>query len=273
MDDLDRCAPAAVVKVLEAVHLLLSYEIFVVVVAVDAQWVSKSLSTVYPTLLGDSTFTPDQYLEKIFQLPVWLDGMSPEAAATMARRLLKPEPSPAAPAVAAAAGEVAAGTDSSATRTPVTGTASAGPGRRSDLATSAPESVRIDDDEALGIEQLAPLLTRSPRALKRYLNTYRLLKAFVDQEHLATARILLAITTGRPQLGEELLLRIVQAPEATTVGELVAAWSDADQAWLGRAEVGDDWRGTSCVALRPVVADVRRFVFRSSRAPAGRHGR
>ena len=68
VDDLDRCQPAVVVKVLEAVHLLLSYPLFVVVVAVDAHWVSKSLATVYPTLLAGGGVTPDNYLEKIFQL-------------------------------------------------------------------------------------------------------------------------------------------------------------------------------------------------------------
>ncbi|WP_216870615.1 P-loop NTPase fold protein [Modestobacter excelsi] len=41
VDDLDRCPPKVVVQVLEAVHLLLSYPLFVVIVAVDVHWVTK----------------------------------------------------------------------------------------------------------------------------------------------------------------------------------------------------------------------------------------
>ena len=37
IDDLDRCPPERVVEVLQAVHLLLAFELFVVVVAVDAR--------------------------------------------------------------------------------------------------------------------------------------------------------------------------------------------------------------------------------------------
>jgi hypothetical protein len=42
IDDLDRCPPERVVKVLQAVHLLLAFPLFVVVVAVDARWLAQS---------------------------------------------------------------------------------------------------------------------------------------------------------------------------------------------------------------------------------------
>lgn len=41
IDDLDRCPPKRVVEVLEAVHLLLAFPLFVVVVGVDVRWVSR----------------------------------------------------------------------------------------------------------------------------------------------------------------------------------------------------------------------------------------
>jgi len=50
IDDLDRCEPDRVVEVLEAVHLLLAFRLFVVVVAVDPRWVLESLSIRYPHL-------------------------------------------------------------------------------------------------------------------------------------------------------------------------------------------------------------------------------
>ena len=53
IDDLDRCPPDKVIKVLEAVHLLLSYELFVVLVAVDTRWVHQALLDHYPLTLSD----------------------------------------------------------------------------------------------------------------------------------------------------------------------------------------------------------------------------
>ncbi len=53
IDDLDRCPPDKVVDVLQAVHLLLCFPLFVVVVAVDARWVSRALHERFPGLLTE----------------------------------------------------------------------------------------------------------------------------------------------------------------------------------------------------------------------------
>ncbi len=44
IDDLDRCSDDLVINVLEAVHLLLSFKLFVVVVGVDSRWLKGSLA-------------------------------------------------------------------------------------------------------------------------------------------------------------------------------------------------------------------------------------
>jgi len=92
IDDLDRCPPQRVVEVLQAIHLLLAFPIFVVVVGVDARWVTRSLQESYEWLRleeGDRKedvdadidgqdvqgATPHDYLEKIFQIPFWLRPM------------------------------------------------------------------------------------------------------------------------------------------------------------------------------------------------------
>lgn len=86
IDDLDRCKSSRVIEVLEAVHLLLSFPIFAVVVAVDPRWLRKSLLEHYPKLLAsgrsrnggkteegrDQLASPLDYLEKIFQVPFQL---------------------------------------------------------------------------------------------------------------------------------------------------------------------------------------------------------
>jgi hypothetical protein len=88
IDDLDRCPPAKVVDVLQAVHMLLTFPLFVVVVAVDVRWVSRALERHYPDLLDQPGNTQGErgraanahdYLEKIFQVPYWVRPMDPKA--------------------------------------------------------------------------------------------------------------------------------------------------------------------------------------------------
>jgi hypothetical protein len=87
IDDLDRCQPDQVVEVLQAVHLLLAFDLFSVVVGVDARWLERSLSRAYVgrdassdsipgSRYGSSAFSAQNYLEKIFQIPYSLQGMS-----------------------------------------------------------------------------------------------------------------------------------------------------------------------------------------------------
>ena len=93
IDDLDRCPSDKVIQVLQAVHLLLAFPLFVVVVAVDARWIAGALRERYGDLLraddAASTngtpaaaylvATPIDYPEKIFQIPFWLSPMSQKA--------------------------------------------------------------------------------------------------------------------------------------------------------------------------------------------------
>ncbi len=83
IDDLDRCPANRVVEVLQAVHLLLAFKLFVVVVAVDPRWLARSLYELYmPELFregantsGLGSFDPHNYLEKIFQIPYTIPKM------------------------------------------------------------------------------------------------------------------------------------------------------------------------------------------------------
>ena len=78
IDDLDRCQDKQVVEVLEAIHLLLAFDLFVVVVGVDARWLQNSLGEFYEKQLavaeepGSGRPTVADYLEKIFQVPFHL---------------------------------------------------------------------------------------------------------------------------------------------------------------------------------------------------------
>jgi hypothetical protein len=120
IDDLDRCDPRQVVEVLEAVHLLLALELFVVVVGVDPRWLLRSLCSHYDELLdsdpataGRWEVTPEDYLEKIINIPLILPGMSSGSLRRLLRSIVEDTPGdrtgpPQDTLVAAGAGRPAA---------------------------------------------------------------------------------------------------------------------------------------------------------------------
>ena len=298
VDDLDRCRPEVVVKVLEAVSMLMSFPLFVVVVAVDSHWISRSLKHVYKDMLSDEQVTPDHYLEKIFQLPVWLDQPDADAARKMARSLLavaEERETPTDNRVTRYGSSSAAPTESAdPSATIVIGDVTVGEGggtqaidppppstsahaefvaegRNIALATTPPESVILEASETAAIVDLAPLLTRSPRALKRYLNTYRLLKALVDPADLALARTLLAIATGRPETGERLFEAMLPGLKARTIADAIEDLPKVDTEWLDCAP-DHSWLQMQCSEAWPVTQQVRRFVFRSEPGTAQQPG-
>lgn len=85
IDDLDRCDPERVVDVLQAVHLLLAFDLFAVIVSVDAKWLRSALHEKYEANMqgnynglvdASEMFQASNYLEKIFQIPYQVPAMS-----------------------------------------------------------------------------------------------------------------------------------------------------------------------------------------------------
>ena len=107
IDDLDRCPPGQVIEMLEAVNLILTLDMFIVVVAVDARWMIRSLECHYreffgvgdgavaegpgPQATGRDRIAPYDYLDKIFQIPYTLVAPRNLESARYLRSLL-PEP-------------------------------------------------------------------------------------------------------------------------------------------------------------------------------------
>jgi len=79
IDDLDRCRPEKVVETLEAVQLLVNTELFVVVLAIDAQYVTLCLEKEYVNVLHPERHPSGlDYVEKIVQLPYRVSPISAE---------------------------------------------------------------------------------------------------------------------------------------------------------------------------------------------------
>ena len=239
IDDLDRCPADKVVDVLQAVHLLLAYPLFVVVVGVDPRWLAQSLTERYSALRGGRRSpvdrdmwrtTPQNYLEKIFQIPVSLRPMTAEGYARLVQGLFAAtgaEPRRPASSGSDSAGSPprsgagAAHSDSAAKDAKKNGEQARDRDRdrdrdqgtsktRDDAFVINEDALVIKPVEANFAEDLYRLMP-SPRATKRFSNIYRILKASTAPDQLQTFEgteqwpgtfqvpmLLLAILIGMP---------------------------------------------------------------------------
>ncbi len=208
IDDLDRCTHQQVYDVLQAIHLLLAFELFVVVVGVDVRWIEQAVARQFAGTEGShEPSTPKErevrdrkraidYLEKIFQLPFWLRPLSTAgdgaSYGVYVRGLLQ--------ANLEVTGESPLAPPQHAFRT------KAVPGDIDEPADKfvAPEPDRVDPegtgslDEALATVKLTQdevdflaspevgaLAAKSPRAVKRMINVYRIVRARMSEPELA----------------------------------------------------------------------------------------
>ncbi|MCW0342554.1 hypothetical protein NB703_000647 [Pantoea ananatis] len=222
IDDLDRCPASQVVNVLQAVHLLLAYPLFVVVVGVDSRWLTNSLSMHYKELgaafteAPEAVASPQHYLEKIFQIPYSLRPMSAEGYGKLVSDLTaggKREP----------VAQLVTPTVPSSNPADVKPSEPASTALTSDAIVtaqqSAPEPAAVEE-RALIIHSweesfaasLYPLIS-SPRAAKRLVNVYRVLKASVSGIQL---QVFEGTETEPGQFQIPLLLLAIQICDAPT---------------------------------------------------------
>ncbi|VVJ19111.1 Uncharacterised protein [Amycolatopsis camponoti] len=196
IDDLDRCSPQQVVDVLQAVHLLLAFDLFVVVVGVDPRWLLRSLSTHYDRLIeGDAVVradgwhvTPEDYLEKILNIPLVLPRMPAGSLQQLLWSMIDTPPAdtgerpPADPEHDEATGVVA----------PVGGPAPVIPVEPGSQVAAQldpgrpPEIPRPLTDPEITLLSRLDSLVDTPRDAKRLINLYRMLRATRDLSDAST---------------------------------------------------------------------------------------
>ena len=284
IDDLDRCRPRRVVEVLEAVHLMLAFQLFVVVVAVDARWLIRSLEQHHQDLfrtageepLGGSNddsagwVTPIDYLDKIFQIPYVLVPPTPKATADYLRALVPETPPAELPDSGETTPDLArtqadeAGDRGAGGATP---TGYSGAKGQPDPGQSIPEgeSAEASRRDASVVPNVNPpglilspvevdfmarlgILTRTPRAAKRMVNLYRLVRIGIPDDELPdfvsdekggnykAVQILLGILTGYPTLAHRIFQRLLAASAGDELMRVLSATEldHADQAALTR---------------------------------------
>ncbi len=269
IDDLDRCPEDRVVEVLQAVHLLLAFDPFVVVVGVDPRWLLRALkqhTRIFDINDDDSGgieeheqshwhSTPMNYLEKIFQIPFSLRPMgtagfdklidslaAPMAAENAGAADGRPSGNSGqrkdAPETQGSTGQPAsgqhqeapAGTEPEGTpehtiparnggattgsRGPIPAPAEPADHVRKDavptIPAPIPKHLSIEEWERNDMKKFNEFIP-SPRALKRFVNIYRLLRTSVAEKDrrafigssaggdYRAVLLLLAIQTGHPE--------------------------------------------------------------------------
>lgn len=184
IDDLDRCSEKQVVQVLEAIHLLLAFPCFVVLVAVDAKWLELSLDKQTQVGSPGSAVAAADYLEKIFQIPFWMRSLrasASERTSAYTRYLGSILGTDAQEPVAVEAAEDLADVPHDIATQALTRLPPFAPA--ADLATERVQ-LRLTGKERALFERLGGIAARSPRAVKRMVNLYRLIRVSLKPDDI-----------------------------------------------------------------------------------------
>jgi hypothetical protein len=220
IDDLDRCPPRKVVDVLAAVHLLLALPLFAVVVAVDPRWLRHCLDQHHLDLFGGAT--PADYLDKIFQVVFALRPMG-DGAGMFIDALVPVDDTDALPPGPPDPGREEDPERSGDDPGPVSPPPDPG-GSRAPVATRTapqPDRLRLRAEERDAVKWLRPLLD-TPRAVKRLVNLYRLVRAGIPHAELdgyigggagpfRVDLVLLAMSVSAPSCARTLLTTLLDS--------------------------------------------------------------
>jgi hypothetical protein len=206
IDDLDRCPDDKVMEVLQAVHLLMAFPLFIVVTGVDKRCVQNALT--HRNLLQYSSFSkngdleelkklginiirPSEYLEKIFQIPFHLEEAEEKSISRMVASLLENHVEKE---------ERATDLDKQISEAFKTIDQGQGLGQlkfRDDIGPNVlrmeiqeeknaegkeavkyitPENLKISSFEYQSLQEIAWLVGNTPRTIKRFINIYRIVR-------------------------------------------------------------------------------------------------
>jgi len=270
IDDLDRCRAETVVSVLEAVHLLLALDLFVVVVGVDPRWLTRALEEklqlMKPQTGETATATPKDYLEKIFQVPIRLgrletkDGSFGEYVESISGPRMRPD---------GQTHRTDDTDDEGAARNTIAPADVMLPALDREADESV-EAVLLREHELTLTKNLGPLMGRSPRAVKKFVNLYRLLRGmrrgpalerFLDlseaeSSNYAAVQFWLAVDCGLSSAQVQSLRRAVRA--AGDLASLEEVFKQPPDRPVESGD-GDDNRARDFAADRNARPDMHEF--------------
>lgn len=199
IDDLDRCPADKVLDVLQAVHLLMAFRLFVVIVAVDVRWLEAALEDRHKQF-GSGAEDPKalEYLEKIFQLAIWTPELTAPDTAAFIRQRLTPTRSTGETDRLSARVPNEAGlieSDETAARNASTSKEGrSGPGDADILSPNDPPKhnekltghrpLQLTGSEIELVEKACSALTMTPRRVLRLINSYQVARASLSPQEV-----------------------------------------------------------------------------------------
>ena len=180
IDDLDRCADATVMEVLQTINLILGESGLFVLLAVDTEKIHRAITNHYRNE-GAGSADPSfagSYLRKIVQLSFYLPRSDPQERQALVDEQFSPE--------------ARRRSGSSGERRPPGGPAGDGPGETPTVfgvdmdAVSSPRVVAFSEvedtpEELQTFRALKDFTSDNPRELKRILNTHRFIKILLQR--------------------------------------------------------------------------------------------
>lgn len=217
IDDLDRCEEENVVQVLEAVNLLMAFPLFIVIVGVDPRWVKNALIKKYAlqftgSINGNGTHTgieqiePASYLEKIFQIPFHLKDAPSQSVREMIRRLATTSLQPTSHLSSLVVNEASHGYEISAGQeNTIVAEDTLTVSMNDEASIESLEILTLSEAEVALMEDMGEIVGPNPRALKRFVNIFKIIKAHEDyaihqaplNDDLLAVLFILALSTGR----------------------------------------------------------------------------
>ena len=230
IDDLDRCPPDKVVEVFEAAQLLVKTQLFVVVIAMDVRYVTRALENKYKgVLVHNGEPSGLDYIEKIIQIPYRVRTATGTAISGFlhAQMNIDKRVEDSGPVdveqVEESAGELptdinSEDVDNTQAKPP--------PTPRSELRVLPTDILEFTTDEHSLISTCCSAIYVSPRAMKRLVNVFKLLKIIWYRDGLAEGPqpevkqamlCLLVLAAGYPEVVRQLLSAIEAAYRSPSV--------------------------------------------------------
>jgi KAP family P-loop domain len=278
VDDLDRCSPGTVAQVIEAVNLFLAGQFpnCVFVLAMEPEMVAAHVQVAYRDLdeilqgsdwFGETAMLGWRFLDKFVQLPLSLPALDPARAQQFTSTVLvrgretdEPEDQQPEEEHAQDLGDVVqqdAPSSEDGQEAPSHAKADADGGRASKLTPEARRAKRRelqhelrDDSPVIKaiVDQVAPVLDRNPREMKRFVNVFRFYAVIRQEreavglpapESLAQVAKLAVLAVRWPQLRTVLtrqvgpgtgdtILALLEAPEGKPLPD--ASWAERRKA-------------------------------------------
>ena len=224
IDDLDRCKANRAVEVLEAIHLLLSFDQFIVFLAVDTRIITAMIEKSYGDILEEAGTNGHEYLEKIVQIPFHIPRTNRSRLMRYTNTLTEAAPDAdselfSPPAAARPRTGNIPSVNETTEETPLTES-------RVILPRQQPNPVTFSEDEQKAFRTFTQYGSRNPRRIKRQLNVYRLVRSLMagvgvfSVTHSTQVILWLTLNEYWPNMSSRMLELCREADDSTDITDI-----------------------------------------------------